>query len=99
MTHQITTTNATATATNVAPNSQSVRYRIDCASMSRVEHQRHAAQPIGERLFPHQDVAAADLAAGVVVPDLARQVQPERDDLLAVPAGGAGVLAGRSPTV
>jgi len=52
-------------------------------------------QPIGQRLLPDQDVAAADVAPGVVVADLARQVQPERDDLAPVPSGGAGIPAGR----
>src|SRR5439155_27137341 len=33
ITHQIPTPNAAATARNVAANSQSVRYRIDCVSI------------------------------------------------------------------
>src|SRR6185295_17668650 len=58
----------------------------------RFQHQRHAAQPIRQRLFPLQDVAAADLAVGVLVANLAGKMQPEGDKLAAVPPRGSGVL-------
>ena len=57
------------------------------------DRQRPSVEPISQVLFPRQDVAARDVArlvglevAGVVVDDLAGQVQAERDQLAAAPA-------------
>ena len=47
---------------------------------------RPARQPLRQRLLPLEDVAALDLAGRrVVEDDLARQVQPEGDELVAGP--------------
>src|SRR5882672_7811013 len=62
---------------------------------ARLDLQRLAAQAIRQRLLPREDVAAALDAARVVIPNPARKVQPERDELAAGPAGGAGILFGR----
>src|SRR5262245_5400782 len=56
-----------------------------------LELDRHTAHSIGQRLLPHQDVSAPDVALRVVKLDLARKVQAERDDLSAVPASSRGV--------
>src|SRR5919198_2924710 len=52
---------------------------------ARLDVDWRAAQALGERLLPDEDVAAADVAAGVVEVDLARKMQPEGDELAAVP--------------
>ena len=89
--HQISRTSTSTAATNAPAKSHSVRYRIDWLSISTGSRPA-PVEAIGEMLLPGEDVAAARLGgsigldvARVVVQDLGRQVQPERDDLAAVP--------------
>ena len=63
-------------------NTVIVRGKIDCASI-RTSMSTACRQPLGERLFVGEDVAALHLARGrVVEADAARQVQPEADQFL-----------------
>ena len=57
---------------------------------------RHAFQTLDQRLFPLEDVAALHLLRRrVVIRDLAGDVHPERDELVAVPAHVANGLPAR----
>src|SRR6478736_8406083 len=59
----------------------------------RRDFERRALLALAERLFPDNDVAALDGARRRVVKrDLARQVQPHRDEFAAVPTRIAGAL-------
>src|SRR5207247_2084066 len=60
----------------------------------RLEIHRGSPQPVGQRLFPNENVAS-NFTAGVVIINLARRMQPECHDLPAVPSDVANVSAGR----
>ena len=60
----------------------------------RLELQRRAVQAVAERLLPDED-AAAFFRLRIVRLDLARQMQPERDELAPVPADFADVFRRR----
>src|SRR5947207_1497877 len=58
-----------------------------------VERQGRPAEAVGQGLLPDENISAFE-AAGVRS-DLARQVQPKRDELAAVPPDVRDALAGR----
>ena len=60
--NQMKSAKVTATSTIIAPNRSRVLARIDSLSIRTFDVDRRALPPLGERLLPDDDVAAADLA-------------------------------------
>ena len=87
-----------ATSTIIPANRTSVLRENRVAVHLHVDRQRRALLTIGQRLFPDDDVAALDGSRRrVVESDLARQVQPESDQLASRPSHISDVPA--SPAV
>ena len=90
--------NVSTTSTPIAPNKARVRNRIDSFSILACNVERRALDALGQRLFPHDDVAALDPSRRRVVErDLAGQVQAHGDQLITLPADVADLFAGRGP--